>query len=243
MSGLDISILIYNLLNVPEVLSTLGSGEVYRFNRPINSRERDIIIAIPEYNSDRFTSAYISRGFVDINIHVPNLHLEADQTSPDLATMKLITDAVLSRIKSTDDVTLDVRIPGVPLRDADGQWFCNIRIGFFAQDPRTSQNITLIDICGCEDGYGGYTPCLKPTWSGKGTMLDPVKGSQMDMAAGKFRMEMEVDWIVPEESVPSKGNILMSDYGEFVVRGIVPENGFLRLNTKMKDGKECICPV
>lgn len=231
MSGIDISILLFRLLNVPPVTDLLD-GSVYRFNRPINSRKRDIIVTIPEYNAGQFNT-----GYIDINIHVPNLELQGDQTSPDLETMQAITDAVLPILGGVDGYTLDVRIPGIPVRDKDGQWYCNIRIGFFGVDDVAGIDVTIIRLGSSGDGYGGSTPCIDPVWTGKAAMVDPVLGDQLELNAGKFEMEMVTDWVLPKEAEPEKGKSILTGEGEYVIRGIIPFNEMWKVRTVRKDGK------
>lgn len=231
MSGLDISIALFELINVPSVTSLLDGGKVYRFNRPINSRQRDVVISIPEYNAGQFNT-----GYIDINIHVPNLELQGDQTSPDLATMKLITDAVLALVGTQSGYSLTARIPGIPVRDSDGQWYCNIRLAFTLIDPELGIDASLVSLSSVSDGYGGYTSVPTTVWTGKVAQVDIAKGNQLSTDISRFDFNLRSDWILPKEAMPQKYMHLVTVEGKYVIRGIVPDGYNWRVHTYRKDG-------
>jgi len=216
MSGISSSISIWRVLNVPSVIGLLDGG-LYRYNRPINSRKRDVVISTPE------------QGKVDINIHVPNLVLQDDQTNPDLAQMKLITDAVLTLLSGYDFDKV-----GLPQRDADGQWFCQIRINYNSVDAGLS--VELWSLTRVDDGYGGFTVTKSLQWSGIAQQVDIKRGSQLQVAAGRYEFNLETDWLLPQDAEPQKFMHLITAEGEYVINGIIPEAGGWRLNTRRKDG-------
>ena len=218
MSGISSSITIWQALNVPGVTGLLDGG-LYRYNRPINSRKRDVVISTPE------------QGKVDINIHVPNLVMQDDQTNPDLAQMKLITDAVLSVLGGYEFDKI-----GLPDRDSDGQWFCQIRINYDSGDD-VGVMASLFAMSSVPDGYGGYTATGLSVWSGLARQVDVKKGSQLDLSAGRFELNMQTDWILPVEAAPEKYMKLVTSEGEYVIHGIIPDSGNWRLNTRRKDGQ------
>ena len=216
MSGISSSISIWRVLNVPSVIGLLDGG-LYRYNRPINSRKRDVVISTPE------------QGKVDINIHVPNLVLQDDQTNPDLAQMKQITDAVLTLLSGYDFDKV-----GLPQRDADGQWFCQIRINYNSVDAGLS--VELWSLTRVDDGYGGFTVTKSLQWSGIAQQVDIKRGSQLQVAAGRYEFNLETDWLLPQDAEPQKFMHLITAEGEYVINGIIPEAGGWRLNTRRKDG-------
>jgi hypothetical protein len=216
MSGISSSIAIWQTLNVPSVIGLLDGG-LYRYNRPINSRKRDVVISTPE------------QGKVDINIHVPNLVLQDDQTNPDLAQMKLITDAVLSLLSGYDFDKV-----GLPQRDADGQWLCQIRINYNSVDAGLA--VELWSLTRVDDGYGGFTATKALHWSGIAQQVDIKRGSQLQIAAGRYEFNLETDWLLPQDAEPQKFMHLITAGGEYVINGIIPEAGGWRLNTRRKDG-------
>lgn len=230
MSGLDIATSLYRLLNVTSVSSLLDGG-IYKFNRPINSRKRDIVISIPEYVSGQF-----NKGFVDINIHVPNLELQSDQTNPDLAIMKSIVDMVTPLISTIPGYSLSVSIPGIPVRDSDGQWYCNIRIVFIGIDDNEGQDVSLVLLSAVPDGYGGFNAQRSTVWSGKGAMIDVSKGDQLNLNAGRHEFNMKTNWLLPIDSAPEKYMVLVTSEGEYTIRGIIPDSGLWVVNTVRKDG-------
>jgi hypothetical protein len=216
MSGISSSIAIWRVLNVPSVIGLLDGG-LYRYNRPINSRKRDVVISTPE------------QGKVDINIHVPNLVLQDDQTNPDLAQMKVITDAVLSLLSGYDFDKV-----GLPQRDADGQWLCQIRINYNSVDAGLA--VELWSLTRVDDGYGGFTATKALHWSGIAQQVDIKRGSQLQIAAGRYEFNLETDWLLPQDAEPQKFMHLITAGGEYVINGIIPEAGGWRLNTRRKDG-------
>src|SRR5690606_25035087 len=216
MSGISSSIAIWRVLNVPSVIGLLDGG-LYRYNRPINSRKRDIVISTPE------------QGKVDINIHVPNLVLQDDQTNPDLAQMKLITDAVLNLLAGYDFDKV-----GLPQRDADGQWFCQIRINYDEAED-IGIDAELVELSGVSDGYGGFTSSRLAVWTGQARQVDIKKGSQVVVAAGRYELNMDSDWILPIDAPVRKDTLLVTAEGEYVIQGIIPDSGNWRINTKRKD--------
>ena len=216
MSGISSSIAIWQTLNVPSVTALLDGG-VYRYNRPINSRKRDVLISTPE------------QGKVDINIHVPNLVMQDDQTNPDLAQMKLITDAVLSLLSGYDFDKV-----GLPQRDSDGQWFCQIRINYDEAED-IGIDVELVELSRVSDGYGGFTSSRSVVWTGQARQVDIKKGSQAVVAAGRYELNMESDWILPIDAPVSKDTLLVTAEAEYVIQGIIPDSGNWRINTKRKD--------
>ncbi|MDR2274354.1 MAG: hypothetical protein LBF27_25830 [Sphingobacterium sp.] len=231
MSVLDIATSLFRVLNVTSVNNTIDGG-IYKFNRPINSRKKDIIITVPEYNGGQFNT-----GFIDINIHVPNLQLVNDQTNPDLAAMKTIVDAMIPLLFGMSGYALFVSKSGIPNRDADGQWYCNIRVAFTGIDENSGKEIKLIALNNNGDGYGGYTATRLDVWSGKGAMMEVKKGSQLSVNAGRYEFNMSVDWLLPKESKPEKYMVLVTDEGEYTIKGIIPDSGMWRISTVRKDGK------
>jgi len=231
MSGLDIATSLYKLLSVATVKSLLDGG-IYKFNRPINSRKKDIVISIAEYNGSQFNT-----GFIDINIHVPNMELINDQTNPDLVSMKSLVDVVMPLLNNVEGYSLSAKIVGIPVRDSDGQWYCNIRIGFYGVDENSGKDLKLVSLSGLSDSYGGFNAVRSEYWSGKGAMVDLIKGNQLNVKAGRYEFHMKTDWILPFDSKPEKYMVIVTSEGEYSIRGIIPELGMWRVNTIRKDGK------
>lgn len=217
MSGINASIAVWQLLNTTAVTSLLDGG-LYRYNRPINSRKRDIVISTPEPDK------------VDINIHAPNLTLQDDQTSPDLARMKSVTDAVLLLLAGFEFDRI-----GLPERDKDGQWFTNIRINY-AGAVDAGVSASLITLSRQSDGYGGFTATRSTAWTGLARRLSTRQGSQVVQYAGRTEMIADTDWMLPLSAAPEKYMLLTTAEGEYVIQGIAPEAGNWRLNTRRKDG-------
>lgn len=237
-SGIDIVMEIRRLLNVPSIQALLGVGKVWQHNRPRNSMFPDIVVSIPEFASGAFNS-----GYVDVNLHAPNLkayypipEVGEDTTFPDLATLKALTDAVLPLIQSTSGFALSANIAGKPIRDKDGEWYVNIRVAFESIDVDRGTDVVLVEETSLANGYGGVSVSLADVWTGKGVILNIRKGSQLNINVGRYEFNQINDWLLPFESNPKKNNQIRTTEGEYVINGIIPLNGFWQLSTVRKDG-------
>ncbi len=225
MSGFDIATSLYKLLNVPTVKATIDGG-IYKFNRHINSAKRDIVISIPEYNAGQ-----LNTGYVDINVHVPNLNLGNDQTNPDLVKMQATIDAILPLLTTVGGFDLNVRIAGIPIRENNGQWYANIRVGFIGVDTSLGVDVTLVSLTGVRDNFGGYYTIQSEVWSGKGAQVDFQKGSQLSVNSGKYDFNMRSDWMLPRDSGVQENMRIIAPNGAYVIQGIIPDSGLLRVHT------------
>lgn len=216
MSGISSSIAIWQLLNMTGVTSLLDGG-IYRYNRPINSRKRDVVISTPE------------QGKVDVNIHVPNLVLPDDQTNPDLVQMKLVTDAVLAVLAGYDFDKI-----GLPQRDSDGQWFCQIRINY-GDIPGVSVSASLWRMSAAADGYGGGTTSWSQVWSGQAIRANDSPNNQMEIATGRYMITPRQDFIIPKsEATPQKHMRIESNGGTYIINGIIPYGENWRISTERR---------
>lgn len=219
MSGISASIAIWQLLNTPSVTSLLDGG-VYRYNRPINSRKRDVVISTPE------------QGKVDINIHVPNLELQGDQTSPDLARMKTISDAVLALLSG-----FEIDRVAIPERDKDGQWFATIRV-MYGQPSGLTIESSLIALTSVPDGYGGSTATESVVSTLSATLVSESRANQMEIVAGAYLMTTKTDWTIPKGGVsPQKYMKLRNAMGDYVILGISTQGNNWYLSTEREDAQ------
>ena len=225
MTGIDVVIDIYRLLNVPAVTAL---SRVWQHNRPRNSEQTDIVISIPEYNAGQFNT-----GYVDINVFTPNpTVLDNDTTFPDMAKFKQVVDAILPLLTSTANFDLDVRIVGIPIRDKDGNWYVNIRVGFQGISG-TAQAIELWSVNSVGDGYGGSLTSYNLEHSGKGVQQNIGNGSQLNISIGRYEFNLRCDWIV--DFRPEKNWQLRTDFEVYVINGIIPEGDFWKLSCVRKD--------
>lgn len=231
MSAFDIADSLFRLLNVPSVRALID-GSIWKFNRPINSSNVDVVISVPEYNAGS-----LNTGYVDVNVHAPNLNLvnPPDQTQPDLVKMKSVVDAILPLLTTAGNFDLSVRISGIPVREANGQWYANIRIGFVGVDDSLSEDVQLYELTRVSDGFGGYTSSSTLAWSGKGAQIEVRKGNQLSTSVDRYEFNLISDWIIPFEA--TKNMQLHSIDGVYTIKGIVKETkGIWRLNTVRIDG-------
>lgn len=234
MSGIDIVLSVFHLLNVPSVTVLLGEGEVWRHNRPENSPNVDVVISIPEYNASEFNT-----GYLDVNVHAPNIEGykplgTEDLTFPDLVTMKAVVDQIIPLLTSAS-LNLDVRIPGIPIRDKDGHWFTNIRVGFSKIPTDGGVSVTLYRLNRVSDTCGGYGNTRTSMWSGLASKVDIAGGSQLNIVAGSYEFNLSCAFIVPGTVTPQKNWQLVTSEGTYVINGIIPQGTFWRLNATRKD--------
>lgn len=237
-SAIDIVVLIWQLLNVPELRNALAPGKLWQHNIPQNSPYTEVSVSIP--TTDAYESAL---KFFDIDIRTPNLGefhphtgLPQDNTFPDMQEFKRITDIILPLIVTTGDLYVVTRIPGVPVRDADGNWRVNIRVEFTLLDTQDTHETTIVELTGQSDGYGGYIPTDEVVWQGAAQRLNIVQNPQLDKSAGAYGLFLRCSWLVPMDQVTPKKNMhLNTNEGEYVVTGIFPDGIFWRLTTTRKD--------
>lgn len=240
MTGIDIVDFLWTQLNVPSVTSLLGDGKVWKHNRPKNSPFVDVVISVPDYNATEKTS-----GFVDVNVHSPNLENyypipggTEDDTFPDLAVLRNVTNALMPLIVSSGDYSLEARIPGIPIRDKDGHWYSNIRIAFTAINPDLAMPAELFNEVITPDGYGGNTINYVSHWTGVAAQENFGTNRQDSIQAGEFVLHLDSDWLVPAVAAPQKGMQLVAENGTYVINGITPEgDAFWRLKTTRRDGE------
>ena len=225
MTGIDVVIDIYRLLNVPAVTAL---SRVWQHNRPRNSAQTDIVISLPEYNAGQFNT-----GYVDINVFTPNpTVLDNDTTFPDMAKFKQVVDTILPLLTATTNFDLDVRIVGIPIRDKDGNWYVNIRVGFQGISG-TAQDIELWSVNSVSDGYGGSLISYNLEHGGKGVQQNIGNGSQLNINIGRYEFNLRCDWIV--DFRPEKNWQLRTDFEVYVINGIIPYGDFWKLSCVRKD--------
>lgn len=240
MTGIDIAIEVYKMVDTPTVRALLAGGRVWQHNRPVNSPYPDVVISLPVFEGNSRAVNY-----VDVNIHTPNLEgyypiagAGEDHTFPNLAKHKEIVDAVLPLIQSIPGVSLQPAIRGVPIRDSDGQWYSNIRVNLVTLDPGASLTATLEEIVSTPDGYGGVNVSYNSVWTGLAERLSIVEGSQLNETEGRLDLLRRGVWRIPSSgATPQKYHRLVTSDGVYTITGISPEGGaFWRLTTVRKDG-------
>lgn len=225
MTGIDVVIDIYRLLNVPAITEL---SRIWQHNRPRNSAQTDIVISVPEYNAGQFNT-----GYVDINVFTPNpTVLDNDTTFPDMAKFKQVVDTILPLLTATANFDLDVRIVGIPIRDKDGNWYVNIRVGFQGIS-NTAQYIELWSVNSESDGYGGSLISYSLEHVGRGVQQNIGNGSQLNISIGRYEFNLRCDWIV--DFRPEKNWQLRTDFEVYVINGIIPEGDFWKLSCVRKD--------
>lgn len=237
-SGIDIVVLVYKMLDSILLTTALGEGKVWQHNIPQNSPYTEVGIRIPT------TDAYESElRFFDIDIRTPNLGefhphtgLPQDNTFPDLVRFKEIVDIILPLIVTQGTFYVVTKIPGVPIRDIDGNWRVNIRVEFTLIDSQDTHTVSLVEMNGAPDGAGGWVPQLTTVWSGIARRINIVENPQLDKSAGIYGLYLKCSWLIAMDQVtPQKNMKIVSDEGEYVITGIFPEDIFWRISTTRKD--------
>ena len=239
-SGIDVVTRVYKMLNVPVLRNALGQGKLWQHNIPQNSPYTEVVVSIPT------TDAYESElRFFDVDIRTPNLadfyphqNLPQDNTFPDMARFKQITDIILPLIQTQGTFYVETKIPGVPVRDADGNWRVNIRVEFTLLDTQDTHTVSLVEMTGIHDGYAGYYPVRNTVWTGTARRVNIVENPQLDKTAGIFGLYMRCSWLLAMDEIPTpkKNMRIVTDEGEYVITGIFPDGLFWRMTTTRKDG-------
>ncbi len=133
-SGIEMAQDIYSLLDVSSV-NDIITGSNYLFERPQNSSLQDIVTS-----TLALTNEQMQKGVVNVNIHCPNLsglviNGKTDNTQPDIASLKLISKAVLTILNCYYgiDFRCFAQTTGIPVRDnSNGSWFANIRVDYYS---------------------------------------------------------------------------------------------------------------
>lgn len=228
MTGIDIGIQLYQLLNGKTM------ARVWQHNRPKNSDKTDIVISVPEYNAGGVNS-----GYVDVNIFTPNVVVKIDgkddSTFPNMAVFKPILDATLPHLTTTPNYNLDVRIPGIPVRDKDGNWYINIRLGFEGVDSGEATDVELWRMTSVDDGFGGAIVTSTNMWEGKAVQQNIGNGTQLNINVGRYEFNLRCDWLIPSSVAVQKNWQLRTDYEVYVINGISPKGSYTLLSCVRKD--------
>ncbi len=106
-------------------------GDVYKLNRPINSKKEDIVI-----NSLPITPDFPQQCVVNINCYVPNLNVKIngknDNTIPNTARLKALTNLIMSHTDNVEGANFCYYFEGqATLRSPEtNEYFSNIRLFF-----------------------------------------------------------------------------------------------------------------
>lgn len=238
MTGIEIVDNVWALLNVP-ALTALLDGRVWKHNRPRNSTRRDVVISIPSLSSNE-----IQAGYFDVNVYAghnlkdyyPYVGEPQDTTFPDLALLRSLTEAVLPLLVSQSGFSISPTITGIPIKDADGIWYINIRCSFEVFEGLTHEVSLMLEESE-SDGYGGSTVELVSAWTGLAIQENIASGSQLSQLAGRYEFNLRCDWLIPLDAVtPVKNMQVYADNGIYVINGIKHETGVWRLSSVRKDG-------
>lgn len=102
------------------------SGNIYLDSRPLNSDKEDIVVRTLAMGADQRQS-----GIVNVNIHVPNLHLIGDNTQPDRSRLNTIGNACLYALDDVWGRNFNFHLQNAGTMETDGkEWFLNIRVRF-----------------------------------------------------------------------------------------------------------------
>lgn len=240
MTGIDIVIEVWKKLNVPTVTTLLGAGKVWQHNRPVNSKNPDVVISLPVFDGNSRALNY-----VDVNIHTPNLkeyrpfNEDEDHTFPDLAKHKSILDTVLPLLTSGAGYSIRPAILGVPIRDVDGQWFTNIRCTIITLDNQASIMSKLRKVVSMADGYAGVTTTLQDVWEGLAERLSIPDESQVTTESGRLDLTRRERWRIPAVAgkAPQKSHVFSNSQGTYNILAIYPNGeSFWDLMVERKDG-------
>ncbi|MBN8852226.1 MAG: hypothetical protein BGO55_00590 [Sphingobacteriales bacterium 50-39] len=129
---LDLVDIIWQTLTGSPVRDTI-TGAIYKHIRPVNSSKEDVVISsLPIVNLD------LSQAVAMVNVFVPNktqnLNGAQDNSQPDGARLKTLTDLAISALRDQwgEDYNFDVQ-QSVLIRDEiTASWYYNIRLNFYS---------------------------------------------------------------------------------------------------------------
>ena len=120
----DIIVKLYQILNV-SLITDLISGRIYKFKRPLNSTDEDIVIlSLPNRNAD------VQQAVIFVNIFANDL----SNGTPNTAKLNEIASAVISRLEANYTGSgyffFDIVSEGSYLKDPDfpDQSYVSIRL-------------------------------------------------------------------------------------------------------------------
>lgn len=116
---LDITGILYGLVNVPDVTSLI-SGAVYKDERPLNSTKQDIVCVSTTVDADS-----IQDGVGYVNFHCPG-------AMPNHAKLKSVTDAICAAVErryTLNDYSLVVtNVAGPVKQETNNEWYTTVRV-------------------------------------------------------------------------------------------------------------------
>lgn len=123
---------VFQLLRRRNVKAESGmTGNIYPYNRPLNSAGEDITISALAFNAEQEQN-----GVLNVNIHVPNLTQAqgaptGDNTQPNRARFNAISGRVLEALDYYDGPTFHLTLDNAGLLVPDKEkWFMNIRVRY-----------------------------------------------------------------------------------------------------------------
>lgn len=120
------------VLSVFDIESVITGG-IYTASRPLGNTKEDIVI-----NSVYFDADQVQTGFLNINIHVPNMNNQAvgnptaiDNTQPNVSRYKEIAAIVVTVIEGdiSKDFSISLRDSG-ELEGYKNDWYFNIGVEY-----------------------------------------------------------------------------------------------------------------
>lgn len=121
------------------------SGSIYRFQRPINSVEEDIVI-IPV---TPLTADQMQKGVLNVNVYVPSLDLPSDKTQPNVTRFNDISKDILIALDDQYGYNYNFKTETAgELIPSNIGWFMNIRVEFnaFRGDGMVEQGTKYFDL-------------------------------------------------------------------------------------------------
>jgi len=125
--------MVYAALNGNDALKDAIDGDIYKYNRPVDSRKVDVVInCLPAMN------AQLQEAVVNVNIHAPNLALnivgKQDNTQPDHEKLSAVSAIVIDALKEHDgeDFHCDIERQLLFVEEELHEHYSNIRVQVFS---------------------------------------------------------------------------------------------------------------
>ncbi|WP_114937576.1 hypothetical protein [Mucilaginibacter endophyticus] len=131
-TAFDMGTDVRSLINVPAIISLLEGGKIYPDVRPAGRSEKiDIVVNTLGINNNQF-----QKGTPNINVYVPSIKTTQEdgtvQYLPNQSKLSAIAKAILPLVDAQWKTSFrtEVTDPGTLLRDADGNWFISMQLGY-----------------------------------------------------------------------------------------------------------------
>lgn len=126
----DLVDIIWTALNASDLKNQITGG-IYKYQRPLNSKNEDVVI-----NSLPVTNDQLQKAIINVNIHVPNLVIDIngaqDSTQPDGARLKELGELAIAALDDKNGYRYNHSVQQQNIIQDTDDFFNNIRLQIFS---------------------------------------------------------------------------------------------------------------